>query len=73
MSCARAMRKSVKGTYRTMHKKVVSNFNKERMVQIDFLNPPEQYRLPSFCRMSLFFRQITSGWLRNLYESLRTS
>jgi len=73
VSCARAVHKTVKGKYKTTHKKVVSNFSKERMARISFLNPPEQSRFPSSCPMSLFFRQITSRCLRNLYESLRTS
>jgi hypothetical protein len=38
VSCARAVHRTVKGRYKTTHKKVVSNFSKERMLQIDFLN-----------------------------------
>jgi hypothetical protein len=36
-SCARALHKTAKGKYRTAHKKVVSNFSKERMEGICFL------------------------------------
>jgi len=61
MSCARAMHKTVPGRYRAAHKKVVSNFNKERMGQIDFLNPSENSRLPSRRPMSLFFRNFPSN------------
>jgi hypothetical protein len=34
------------GEYRTTHKKVVSNFSKQQMGRISFLNPSEQCRLP---------------------------
>ena len=60
MSCARAVRKTVKGKYKTTHKEVVSNFSKERMGQIDFLNPPENCRLLSRRPMSLVFRNFPS-------------
>jgi len=60
VSCAQVVHKTVKGKYKTAHKKVVSNFSKERMGQIDFLNPPENCRLLSRCPKSLFFRNFPS-------------
>jgi len=66
VSCARAVHRTVKGKYKTTHKKVVSNFSKERMGRIDFLNPPENCRLPSRRPMSLFSRRIRLPSLRNL-------
>jgi hypothetical protein len=42
VSCVRErLHKTVKGNYRTARKKVVSNFGKERMGRINFLNSPE--------------------------------
>ena len=61
-------------TYKATHKKVVSNFSKERMGPIDFLNPPGKVVA---CAVSphyvLLIGQIRLRSLRNLYESLRTS
>ena len=54
------------GKYKITHKKVVSNFSKERMGQIDFLNPPENCRLPS-CRPMSF---CSAGLRRGPYEIL---
>ena len=59
-------------TAKGKYKEVVSNFIKQRMGRISFLNPPQHWCLPSCRRKPLFFRWITSRSLRNLYESLRT-
>jgi hypothetical protein len=64
------MRKTVKGRYRTTHKKVVSNFSKERMGQIDFLNPSENSRLPSRRRYVFIFPCFSVGLGRGPYEIL---
>jgi len=58
MSCARTVHKTVKGKYKNTHKKVVSNFSKRRMGQIDFLNPRENCRSLLRRPMSLFFRNL---------------
>jgi hypothetical protein len=60
VSCARVVHKTVKGKYRAAHKKVVSNFSKERMGRINFLNPQKNQESPSSRRMSLFLCQIAS-------------
>ena len=48
----------MEGKYKITHKKVVSNFRKERMLQIDFLNSPENCQLPARRPRSFFFVRL---------------
>ena len=73
MSCARTVHKTVKGKYKTTHKEVVSNFSKERMGPIDFLNPPRKLSLAVSPHYVFLIRQIRLRSLRNLYKILMLS
>jgi hypothetical protein len=55
------MHKTVQGKYKTLHKKVVSNFRKERMGRISFLNPPEQFPLPISWQCHSFSVRLRRG------------
>jgi hypothetical protein len=59
--------KTVQGKYKTTHKKVVSNFRKERMGRISFLNPTGAV---SIAIMLPYILRFPSGYVAVLTKSL---
>jgi len=60
----RTVHKTVKGKYKTTHKKVVSNFRKERMGRISFLNP----RSSADCHRAALCPSFSVRLRRGAYE-----